>query len=135
MSNISKKAPKRMLKAGGMKAYPKRADLSGQISAKFGVVDRLKNAKPSSALARARLALASMTDEEDAAITAAALADPDAQPVDELMRRKGGRPRSDHPKQQIALRLDRDVIERFKAGGDGWQTRMNDALRRAAGLE
>jgi uncharacterized protein (DUF4415 family) len=37
-------------------------------------------------------------------------------------------------KVQIALRADRDVVERFKADGPGWQTRMNDALRKAAGL-
>ena len=36
-------------------------------------------------------------------------------------------------KQQVTLRLDRDVIERFKASGPGWQSRINDALRRAAG--
>ena len=37
-------------------------------------------------------------------------------------------------KQQVALRLDPEVIERFKADGPGWQTRMNDALRAAVGL-
>ncbi len=36
--------------------------------------------------------LAEMTDEEDTAITEAANADPDAQPVDSLMRKKRGRP-------------------------------------------
>ena len=30
--------------------------------------------------------------------------------------------------------LDPDVIEHFKAGGKGWQTRVNAALRKAAGL-
>lgn len=34
-------------------------------------------------------------------------------------------------KRQITLRLDPDVIERFKAGGPGWQTRINEALRKA----
>ena len=38
----------------------------------------------SEVLALARKALAAMTDEEDAAITAAALSDPDAQPLDRL---------------------------------------------------
>jgi uncharacterized protein (DUF4415 family) len=32
-------------------------------------------------------------------------------------------------KEQIALRVDADVLERYKAGGPGWQTRMNAALR------
>ena len=74
-----------------------------------------------------------MTDAEDAAITAAALADPDAQPLpDDLPRR--GRPRSESPKQYVPLRIDADVVERFKAGGPGWQSRMNVALRKAVGL-
>lgn len=33
---------------------------------------------------------------------------------------------------EITLRLDADVIERFRASGPGWQARMNEALRRAA---
>lgn len=36
-------------------------------------------------------------------------------------------------KVSTTLRLDRDVLERFKAGGPGWQSRMNDALRKASG--
>ena len=32
-------------------------------------------------------------------------------------------------KIQTAVRYDADIIEAFKAGGPGWQTRMNDALR------
>jgi uncharacterized protein (DUF4415 family) len=34
-------------------------------------------------------------------------------------------------KEQIALRVDADVLARYKAGGPGWQTRMNAALRAA----
>ena len=34
-------------------------------------------------------------------------------------------------KEQIALRVDADVLAIYKAGGRGWQTRMNDALRAA----
>lgn len=37
-------------------------------------------------------------------------------------------------KDQVSLRIDRDVLERFRAGGPGWQSRMNAALRAAAGL-
>ena len=33
-------------------------------------------------------------------------------------------------KALVSLRLDRDVLERFKADGPGWQTRINDALRK-----
>jgi len=45
-----------------------------------------------------------------------------------------GRPKSAFPKQAISLRIDADVLEKFKAEGRGWQGRMNDALRKAAGL-
>jgi uncharacterized protein (DUF4415 family) len=48
--------------------------------------------------------------------------------------KRRGRPPSDNPKQQVTLRLDADVIEHFAAGGPGWQTRINAALRRAAKL-
>lgn len=49
----------------------------------------------------------------------------------ELLRPRG-RPTKEHPKQQVTLRLDADVLEHFKSGGPGWQTRINAALRRAA---
>ncbi len=48
-----------------------------------------------------------------------------------LVKNKGGRPRGSR-KEQVSLRVDRDVLDRFRAAGPGWQTRMNDALRRAA---
>ncbi len=75
------------------------------------------------------------TPAEDAAITAAALADPDAVPftdaewlqVKPLVRR--GRPLGSGSKTQVTLRLDVEVVEKFKASGDGWQTRINDVLK------
>ena len=75
------------------------------------------------------------TPAEDAAIAAAALADPDAVPFTDaewaqakpLVRR--GRPLGSGTKAQVTLRLDVDVLERFKASGDGWQTRINDVLK------
>ena len=36
-------------------------------------------------------------------------------------------------KEQVTLRLDQDVLEHFQASGPGWQDRINDALRKAAG--
>ena len=45
-----------------------------------------------------------------------------------------GRPRLAQTKQPLKIRIDRDVIAAFRATGPGWQTRMNDALRQAAGL-
>jgi uncharacterized protein (DUF4415 family) len=76
-----------------------------------------------------------MTDEEDAALTAAALGDPDNPPLDLAKARRAGRPRSEQTKRSVHLRLDRDVVEAFEADGRGWQTRMNAALRKAAGLK
>jgi uncharacterized protein (DUF4415 family) len=46
-----------------------------------------------------------------------------------------GRPPLEAPKQAIKLRLDPDVVEHFRATGPGWQTRINDTLRRAAKLK
>ena len=34
-------------------------------------------------------------------------------------------------KQLVSLRLDRSVVDAFKAEGPGWQSRMNEALKRA----
>lgn len=41
---------------------------------------------------------------------------------------KGGRPPSENPRKQLTLRLPADLIERWKATGPGWQTRMADRL-------
>lgn len=43
---------------------------------------------------------------------------------------KGGRPRSDNPRKLITLRLPVNVIERWRATGPGWQTRMAERLGR-----
>jgi uncharacterized protein (DUF4415 family) len=96
--------------------------------------------------------LATMTDEEDAEITAGALNDPDNPPwPDEMLsrmrpavevipdivaayRRSRG-PQKAPTKQLVSLRLDPDVIAHFRARGPGWQRRINDALRRVARLK
>ena len=36
-------------------------------------------------------------------------------------------------KEQVSLRLDRDVLDYFQEGGPGWQDRINEALRKIAG--
>ena len=41
-----------------------------------------------------------------------------------------GRPAGSN-KQLVSLRIDRDVIEQFRSGGPGWQSRINEALRKA----
>jgi uncharacterized protein (DUF4415 family) len=72
------------------------------------------------------------TDDEDAAITAAALSDPDNPPLTDsdfkVAKRGKGRPKGSN-KEQVNIRLDVDVLEAFKAEGSGWQTRINNVLR------
>jgi uncharacterized protein (DUF4415 family) len=46
-----------------------------------------------------------------------------------------GRPKSPNPKQHVNMRLDRDVLAHFRAGGPGWQSRINAALRKVAKLD
>jgi len=36
-------------------------------------------------------------------------------------------------KELVSLRIDQDVLEHFQEGGPGWQDRINEALRKAAG--
>lgn len=45
-----------------------------------------------------------------------------------------GRPFAAAPKISTTIRLDPDVVAHFKAEGRGWQSRINEALRKAAGL-
>ena len=44
---------------------------------------------------------------------------------------KGGRPLSSNPRKLLSLRLPADVIDRWKATGAGWQTRMAERLSKA----
>ena len=93
-----------------------------------------------------------LTDAEEAEIQAMIASDPDNPEMTEeelkelrpfrevfpelaaAIDRKLGRPKAETPKKAISLRLDQEVIDRFKATGDGWQSRMNEALRKAVGL-
>jgi uncharacterized protein (DUF4415 family) len=43
------------------------------------------------------------------------------------------RPSMPNAKEMISLRIDRDVLDFFQDDGPGWQDRINDVLRRAAG--
>lgn len=71
--------------------------------------------------------------EEDAQITAAALTDPDNLPLTDAelqqFKRGRGRPLGSGKKEQVTLRLDAEILEQFRATGNGWQTRINEALR------
>ncbi|MDB5696988.1 MAG: hypothetical protein JWN21_2531 [Sphingomonas bacterium] len=47
---------------------------------------------------------------------------------------RGRPPVRGHAKRQVTLRLDPDVLDRFREGGPGWQGQINEALRKAVGL-
>lgn len=64
--------------------------------------------------------------QEDKAITAAAKADPDAQPLTPKrlkamipMRALRGRPKPESPKQLVSVRYSPEVLAYFKSTGDG----------------
>jgi uncharacterized protein (DUF4415 family) len=48
--------------------------------------------------------------------------------------RPAGGPKKAAPKEAVNIRLDPEVVAYFRAGGPGWQSRINEALRKAAGL-
>jgi uncharacterized protein (DUF4415 family) len=53
----------------------------------------------------------------------------------EKLVRRGGRPKKAAPKEAVNIRLDPDVLAHFRAGGRGWQSRINAALRKIGGLD
>jgi uncharacterized protein (DUF4415 family) len=76
------------------------------------------------------------TSKEDKAITDAARADPDAQPLTPTqlksmvpMRALRGRPKSGRAKQLVSVRYSPEVLAYFKSTGEGWQSRMDSVLR------
>lgn len=92
----------------------------------------------------------SPSPEEDAAINAGIAADSDnpewtqkdftralpatevlgAETVAALMKRKPGQrgPQRAPTKSRVSIRLSREVVDAFKATGDGWQTRVDEVL-------
>jgi len=64
----------------------------------------------------------------EAELAAAAASDPDALPTDPAFW-KQARLVMPEPKVPVSLRLDRDVLDWFKAQGRGYQSRMNAVLR------
>lgn len=49
-------------------------------------------------------------------------------------KRRGRGPQKAPTKKLVSLRIDRDVLARFRRTGKGWQGRVNKALRKAVGL-
>lgn len=48
---------------------------------------------------------------------------------DALQAKLRGRPKAAVTKERITIRLSQEVVEQFRASGDGWQTRMDSALK------
>lgn len=71
-------------------------------------------------------ALQEKTDEE---IERAVREDPDAVLLDEDWFEKAKLVVPAAEKERITIRLDTDIIEHFKQGGPGYQSRINDVLR------
>ncbi|RQO56309.1 hypothetical protein DBR47_17390 [Paucibacter sp. KBW04] len=76
------------------------------------------------------------TMAEDKAITAAAKADPDAQPLTPKqlqamvpLKALRGRPKSENKKLLVSIRYSPEVVSYFKATGEGWQSRMDGVLQ------
>lgn len=51
-------------------------------------------------------------------------------PARGTLTKRGRPPVGDAPKQQVTLRLPREVIAYFKEEGAGWQTRIGEVLQR-----
>jgi uncharacterized protein (DUF4415 family) len=49
-------------------------------------------------------------------------------------KNKGGRPHAANPKEAVKLRIDADVLAKFRESGPGWQTRINGILRAAVSI-
>ena len=83
-----------------------------------------------------RPAIVMPTPKEDRAITAAAKTDPDAKPLSSKqlksmvpMQALRGRPKSENKKLLVSVRYSPEVVTYFKSTGEGWQSRMDEALR------
>ena len=70
--------------------------------------------------------------EDAPELTDAQLVAADVHEGGKLIRR--GRPPSPTRKQSVKLRIDPDVLAIWRASGPGWQTRINDTLKRAAAV-
>ena len=83
-----------------------------------------------------RPAVVMPTVAEDKAITAAAKADPDAQPLTPKqlqamvpLKSMRGRPKSENKKLLVSVRYSPEVVAYFKSTGEGWQSRMDGVLQ------
>lgn len=86
--------------------------------------------------ARIQKMIASDPDAPEATDAQTAKAKPFAEAfpalAENMRKNVGGRPRSATPKVPVSIRLDQDVVAKFKATGPGWQSRINEVLRKSA---
>jgi len=72
--------------------------------------------------------------EEQFARAEFAIGDKVIRPARGTLTRGPGRPKTAAPKKSVHLRLSPDVLAHFRGTGPGWQTRIDETLRRAAKL-
>ena len=71
------------------------------------------------------------TDEEEIAINAGIVADPDTYELSDAEfanLRPVGRPLAEVTKDKVTIRLSREITDYFRATGKGWQTKVNEIL-------
>lgn len=98
---------------------------------------RKRKPRPFSAATEARIQAGISADPDNPEWTAQDFkrAKPFAAVFPALAKSRRGRGPQKHPtKVAVSLRLTREVVERFKADGPGWQSRMDAALKKAAGV-
>lgn len=98
---------------------------------------RIKESRSGSLTVPKRIAIRMPTAKQDKIITAAARSDPDAQPLTPTqlnamlpLRSLRGRPKSANKKLLVSLRYSPEVIAYFKSTGKGWQSRIDNVLRK-----
>ena len=78
------------------------------------------------------------TEAEDEEITRAAEADPDSPPLSDAqiaaMNPVRG-PQKAATKTLVSIRLDADLVDTLRSSGKGWQSRVNDMLRKAVEVD
>jgi uncharacterized protein (DUF4415 family) len=99
---------------------PRKKDASASSSTRHGVRSQVK---------------AKWIDPDDAPeLTDDLLDRAELRDGDRIVRR-GRPPLGDEPKSAVTLRLDTDILRSYRETGPGWQSRINDDLRRARKLK
>ena len=122
----------RLLSSIGMRRWPgSMIELITESRESFAVRSATMS-KPSR-----KVSIRMPTHEEDEKITQAAANDPDALPLAEEqmnlmvpLKTLRGRPRLTNKKQLVSIRYGPEVLEYFRSSGAGWQSRMDEVLKK-----